>query len=137
MSAELPTSYTERLKEQFLLVNATVSKFLKQGQPEGHEGEEESTIHSMRQTLCRLAKESARLQTQLEATLKDEKLYEVKYKALHLEAQKTWKSGISTNIKTGDGSETAGGQHISQGLENAEEQAKTGRMELQPCSTQS
>ena len=49
----------------------------------------------MKATLSKLAKENTKLQASLEAVLKDEKLYEVRYKWLHLEAQKTWKSGLN------------------------------------------
>jgi len=117
---------SERLRQQFLLVNTTVAKFLKTLNiiPPQKFGKEERAVQAMKHTLCKLAKESSRLQTQLESTLKEEKLYEVKYKALHLETQKTWRSGTNTvPPSTESAAESAA---LYQALETAEDQALTG-----------
>lgn len=129
---------TENLKQQFLLVNATVGKFLKTvGKLDGTlKGKQEKTITSMKGTLCKLASESARLQLQLEAVLRDEKLAEVRYKARYLEAQKTWKSGLTGQSKGGVSDATSDlkngavltsdGSPLFSALEVAKEVARTG-----------
>ncbi|CAD7926313.1 unnamed protein product [Amoebophrya sp. A120] len=117
---------SERLRQQFLLVNTTVAKFLKtlNTVPPQKFGKEERAVQSMKHTLCKLAKESSRLQTQLESTLKEEKLYEVKWKALHLETQKTWRSG--TNRVPPSTESAAESAALYEALETAEDQALTG-----------
>ncbi|CAD7957261.1 unnamed protein product [Amoebophrya sp. A25] len=117
---------SERLRQQFLLVNATVTKFLKtlNSIPIAKFGNEERAVQSMKHTLCKLAKESSRLQIQLESTLKEEKLYEVKYKALSLETQRTWRSGMNrVPPSTESAAESAA---LYEALELAEDQALTG-----------
>lgn len=133
-SAEYKVS-TEKLKDQFLLVNSTVSKFLRHlnSMPDQKWGKAEKTVRSMRSTLCKLSKENSRLQSALEGTLKDEKLFEVKYKALSLEAQRTWKSGVNKEGRRGapidedgSGGSPSGTEASYLSLEKAEEQASTG-----------